>query len=137
MYSNILTANRQKIKDREEWPSRTEFLTANRQKSGAALICLKFKIFPRRTDGNLDRNIFTSAQDQSILRRTDRKLKIWVRSVSNGRRCVLHLDRIVTSDELYTLGQWPLTVYRQLASLTGQCRQVYCLVEMAPSAPTG
>ena len=24
---------------------------------------------------------------------------------------------------------------RQLASLTGQCRQVYCLVEMAPSAP--
>ena len=25
---------------------------------------------------------------------------------------------------------------RQLASLTGQCRQVYCLVEMAPSAPS-
>ena len=25
---------------------------------------------------------------------------------------------------------------RQLASLTAQCRQVYCLVEMAPSAPS-
>ena len=25
---------------------------------------------------------------------------------------------------------------RQIASLTGQCRQVYCLVEMAPSAPS-
>ena len=25
---------------------------------------------------------------------------------------------------------------RQLASLTGQCRQVYCLVEMVPSAPS-
>ncbi len=25
---------------------------------------------------------------------------------------------------------------RQIASLTAQCRQVYCLVEMAPSAPS-
>ncbi len=25
---------------------------------------------------------------------------------------------------------------RQIASLTVQCRQVYCLVEMAPSAPS-
>jgi hypothetical protein len=28
------------------------------------------------------------------------------------------------------------TVDRQIASLTVQCRQVYCLVEMAPSAPS-
>jgi hypothetical protein len=28
------------------------------------------------------------------------------------------------------------TVFRQIASLTAQCRQVYCLVEMAPSAPS-
>ena len=27
-------------------------------------------------------------------------------------------------------------MHRELASLTGQCRQVYCLVEMAPSAPS-
>jgi len=27
-------------------------------------------------------------------------------------------------------------VARQIASLTSQCRQVYCLVEMAPSAPS-
>ena len=40
----------------------------------------------------------TSTQDQRLLRRTDRKLKIWVRSVSNERRCILHFGRIVTSD---------------------------------------
>ena len=31
-------------------------------------------------------------------------LKFWVRIASSGRRCELHLDRFVTSDELYTLG---------------------------------
>jgi hypothetical protein len=54
----------------------------------------------------------TSTQDQRLLRRTDRKLKNWVRSVSNERECILHLGRIVTSEALYTLGWWPPAVYK-------------------------
>ena len=40
-------------------------------------------------------------------------LKFWVQSVSSGQRCVLHLDRFMTSEALYTLGWQPLTVYKE------------------------
>ena len=33
----------------------------------------------------------TSTQDHRLLRRTDIKLKFWVRGVSNERACFLHL----------------------------------------------
>ena len=31
-------------------------------------------------------------------------LNFWVQSVSSGQRCVLHLDRFMTGEALYTLG---------------------------------
>ena len=41
------------------------------------------------------------------------KLKFRVPSESSGQRCVQHFDRFVTSEALYTLGWWPLTVYKE------------------------
>ena len=40
------------------------------------------------------------------------RLKFWVQSVSSDQGCNLHLDRIITGEELYTLGWWPPAVYK-------------------------
>ena len=74
---------------------------------------LKIREDLRQADGTLDRNrkhTHPGSENMTVIRQ---KLKFRVPSVSSGQRCVQHFDRFVTSEALYTLGWWPLTVYKE------------------------